>query len=119
MKALDLDLRWRCRIEQKTTTLDSDYGSEVVTWSLLDVAWCEVQDVLPSRSEAVRSGLRVAINQTRVRMRYRSDVDSAMRLVINRPDPIIYQIVAGPAELGMKEGIEFVVEKYTTAGSAA
>lgn len=109
----------RCRIEQKSITQDSAYGSAVATWSLLAVAHCGVQDVLPSRSESVKNGLAVAANQTRVRMRYRSDIDSTMRLIINRPEPIVYQIVAGPAELGNKDGIEMVVEKYSTAGTGA
>lgn len=115
---MKLDLRWRARVEYKTVTQDSSYGTEVVTWTLLRVIWIELQDVLPSRSEAVRNGLTVATNQTRARARYCSDIDSTMRLVVNRPDPVTYQIVAGPVELGMKEGIEMMLEKYSTAGTA-
>lgn len=104
----------RCRIEQKSVTQDADYGTEVVTWALLAVVWCAFQDELPSKSEAVKQGLVTATQRARVRMRYRSDLDSSMRLVINRPTETVYQIVAGPAVLGNKDGIELVVEKYSS-----
>ncbi len=31
----------------------------------------------------------------------------------------IMQIIAGPAELGRREGLEFMVEEYSPAGNAA
>lgn len=104
----------RCRIERQSTTQDATYGTAVITWALVGVAWCSVQDVLPSKSEDVRQGLVVATGRSRVRMRYRSDLDSSMRLVIHRPAAGIYQIVAGPAELGNKDGIELMVEKVSS-----
>jgi len=107
-------LNTRCRIEQKSVTQDTDYGTEVVTWPLLAVVWCALQDELPSKSEAVKSGLAIATNRTRVRMRYRTDLDSSMRLVINRPTPTTYQIIGGPSELGNKDGIELFVERYSS-----
>lgn len=107
-------LNTRARIEQKSVTTDPDYGTEVVTWVLLAVVWCSVQDELPSRSEAVKNGLAVSTQRTRVRMRYRSDIDSSMRLVINRPAPTVYQIISGPAILGNKHGIELFAERYSS-----
>lgn len=107
-------LNTRCRIEQKSITQDPVYGTELVTWAVLATVWCAVQDELPSKSEAVKQGLTVATQRTRVRMRYRTDIDSSMRLVINRPAETVYQIVAGPAILGNKDGIELFVEKYSS-----
>ena len=107
-------LNTRCRIERKVVSQDADYGTEVIAWALLGVAWCNVQDEFPSKSEAVKNGLAIATNRTRVRLRFRSDIDSSMRLVINRPAPQIYQIVSGPAELGNKEGIELFCERYSS-----
>lgn len=104
----------RCRIEQKVVAKENDYGSEVVTWALLAVVWCNLQDELPSRSEAVKSGLVVSAQRTRVRLRYRNDVDSSMRLVIHRPGAQVYQIVSGPAILGNKEGLEIWAERYSS-----
>lgn len=110
-------LNTRCRIEQKSVTQDADLGTEVITWALLAVVWCNVQDVLTSRAESVKSALDVSANPTRVRMRYRSDIDASMRLVIARPAATIYQIVAGPVELGQKDGIELMVVRYSTQGA--
>lgn len=107
-------LNTRCRVEQKSVTIDPDYGTEVVAWVLLSVVWCNLQDELPSRSEAVKNGLAVATQRTRVRMRFRGDLDSSMRLVILRPTAQTYQIVAGPAELGNKDGIEMFCERYSS-----
>lgn len=111
MKLAPLDTR--CRIECPVVTKDA-YGAPVTTWTLLAVVWCSVQDVLPSRAESVRQGLTVARNQTRWRARYRTDMDSSMRIVIQRTDAVTYQIVAGPAELGDHAGIECVLEKYSS-----
>lgn len=107
-------LNTRCRIEQKSVTQDATYGTEVVTWTTVATVWCNVQDELPSRSEAVKQGLAVATQRTRVRMRYRTGLDPSMRLVISRPSETTYQIVSGPAVLGNKDGLEFFVEKYSS-----
>ena len=104
----------RCRIEYPDATQDAIYGAATPVWVLLAVAWCNVQDVLPSRSESVKQGLALAAQQVRVRMRYRTDVTSAMRLIILRPEPQYYQIIAGPAELGNKDGIEIMAERYSS-----
>lgn len=107
-------LRHRCLIERKSVTQDPKYGTEVIAWVTVANAWCSAEDVSPSRSEAVKNGLAIAINQTVVRMRFRTDVDSSMRLTINRPALTVYQIIAGPAEIGNRQGIEFMVERITS-----
>ena len=112
-------------IEQKSVTVDATYGTEIITWIPLvaeagspTVAvrfWANVQDALPSRSEAVTQGLAVARNQTRLRMRYRSDVTSDMRVTIHGDTDTVYQIVGGPAEIGSrKEQIELMLERYSS-----
>jgi len=104
----------RVRIEAKSVAQDPDYGTEIVTWGHLATVWANVQDALPSRAESVTQGLEVAKHQTRVRIRWRGDVDSSMRMVIWRPGPITYQIVGGPAEIGRKEYCEFMVERASS-----
>ena len=109
-----------CSIDYPTT-VTGEFGPEAGPWQRLDLVWAEVQDALPSRSEAVRQGLAQARNQTRIRMRWRSDVDSSMRIVVHGDDAdTVYQIVAGPAEIGAgrKREIEVVCERYSTAGGA-
>ena len=43
-------------------------------------------------------------------MKYRTDIDTTMRFVI---DSIVYEVVSGPAEIGYRDMSEFIVERYT------
>ena len=86
------------------------------TWELVATVWASVEDALPSRAERLADGINVASRPARVRMRYRDDVTSAMRFVIGSR---IMQIIAGPAELGRRDGLEFMVEDYSVAGNPA
>lgn len=110
-------LNARCRVEYPVHSQDPVYGGDTITWTLLAVVWCNYQDELPSKSERVEQSLVLNTNRTRIRMRYRSDVDSAMRLVINRPNPTFYQIESGPAELGNKDGLEMMVVAFSSKGA--
>lgn len=113
MQAGELDRR--CSIEYKSVETDAQYGTEIVTWVRLAQVWAQVQDMLPSRSESVRQGLEVARNQVRVRMRYRNDIDSTMRIVAHGGGAdAVYAIVAGPAVIGRREWVEFVCERFTS-----
>lgn len=114
MKLRAGSLDTRVAIEYKAVTQDASYGTEVVTWTTLATVWGNVQDELPSKSEAVKNGLVIATKRARVRLRYRTDIDSSMRLIINRPTAETYQIIGGPAVLGNKEGIELLVERYSS-----
>lgn len=99
-----------CEIQYKYVNTNTDYGTEEITWLPLATVWCEKMDVLPSRSEKVLSGLEVSADQSRIRMIFRTDIDNTMRMLI---EDKLYQIVSGPAEIGHKDLIEFVVEKYS------
>lgn len=104
----------RVRVEARSVTQDATYGTDVVTWVEQATVWANKQDVLPSRQQAeqTRQQLQVATQRSRVRMRYRADVDSSMRCVIGGQ---MWHIVSGPAEIGdRKQYMELVVEKYST-----
>lgn len=103
----------RVTIQRRIETLDPDYGSSEVAWSDLATVWAEVQDMIPSRAERIAEGVAIARRPCRVRMRWRGDLDSTMRLVV---DGRQLRIVAGPAELGRREGLELVCEELTTEG---
>lgn len=87
--------------------------------------WAEIQDVLPSRGEKLADGINIATRPARLRMGYRDDVTSDMRILLLRWKDGQWvvgrtlQIVAGPAEIGRRSGIELMVEDYSTAGNAA
>lgn len=99
-----------CEIQYKYVQVNTDFGTEEITWLPLATVWAEKQDVLPSKSEKVLSGLEVNADQSRIRIVYRVDVDNTMRMEIEGK---LYQIVSGPAEIGHKELLEFIVERYS------
>ena len=73
----------------------------------------EVQDMLPSRGDRLAEGVDIARKPCRVRIRYRTDVTSDMRLRIRSEE---YRIVSGPVELGLREALEMLAEQVTPEG---
>lgn len=73
----------------------------------------EVQDMLPSRGERIAEGVSVANRPCRIRCRYRTDIAADMRI---RLDGRTLRIATMPAELGRRDGLEFVAEELTTGG---
>lgn len=105
----------RVRIERPVADESLD-GAGSGDWELVATVWAQVQDALPSRGERLADGINVASRPARVRMRYRGDITADMRFVTGTR---VLQIVAGPAELGRREGLEFMAEDYQPAGNAA
>jgi SPP1 family predicted phage head-tail adaptor len=120
------DFNCQVTIEKRVTTQDASYGTPVVTWTPLVTSGgaavrfaAEVEDEPPSRSEQIKSGLAMATQRAVVRLRWRNDVDSSMRVTIHRDTAVVYQIIGGPAQVGgRKQMLEMLVERYSTAGTA-
>lgn len=113
-------LNRRVRIERPVPDTSLE-GAGSGTWVLVKEVWAEVQDALPSRGERLADGINVAARPARVRIRFRDDVASNMRLVLLRkgvPERVM-QIVSGPAVLGNRDGLEMMVEDYRPAGNPA
>lgn len=91
-------------------------GAGSGTWALVDEVWAGIRDMLPSRGERIADGISVATRPARVRIRYRDDINAAMRIVDGAR---VMQIITVPAELGRREGLEFMVEDYSPAGNRA
>lgn len=106
-------LNRRVTILQRADAQNATYGTMSVAWVPLATVWAEVQDMLPSRAESVADGIDIARRPARVRMRYRRDVDTSMRLTV---DGRTLRVIAGPAELGNRDGIELVAEELSTGG---
>lgn len=102
------------RIERRTEDSSFD-GAGSEPWALVDEVRANVQDVLPSRGEQLNDGATTLTQRARVRMRYRTDITSDMRFVV---EGRIMQIVAGPAVIGNRQGLEFMAETYSPAGGA-
>ncbi|TCD04273.1 head-tail adaptor protein [Erythrobacteraceae bacterium CFH 75059] len=106
------DLRYRIRIERPVAD-DSFTGAGSASWQLVASVRAQVQDMLPSRGEKLADGLSIATRPARVRIRYRNDIDASMRVVMGDR---VMQIVSAPAEIGNRDGLEFMAEDYSTAG---
>lgn len=105
----------RITFEERQTTQDATYGTQTVTWGDVVTVWAQVQDFLPSRAEGVESNISMARRPCRVRIRWRDDLTSDMRIDFNGRK---LRIIAGPSELGRRDGLEFVAEELTTEGTA-
>lgn len=101
---------------QRPVPDESFDGAGSGQWENVDTVWASVQDALLSRAERLADGINVASRPARVRMRFRADVTASMRFVV--ADRIM-QIIAGPAELGRRDGLEFMVEEYSLSGNGA
>lgn len=100
-------------------------GGEEVTWvplvalpgsPVLPERWrAEVKDVLPSKSESIDHAMEMGAGMTRIRMRYRTDIDGTMRIVVFGDVDKTYDIVSGPVEIGgRKDRIEMMCQRFTT-----
>lgn len=110
-------LRDRVTILQRTDTQEQTYGTYGggASWAALATVWAQVQDMLPSRSDRLADGVSISSRPCRIRMRYRTDISSDMRLTVEGRSGT-WRIITQPAEIGNREGIEIVAEQLTTEG---
>jgi SPP1 family predicted phage head-tail adaptor len=101
------------RIEYKVVTNDPDFGSEIVTWTKLKDCWASVQDILTNSQESTKTDLRLSTRPCRVQMHYDSSINETMRIVMLDRDDRLLQIVSVPAEIGRRQGIEFMCEEFS------
>ncbi|MBB6191194.1 SPP1 family predicted phage head-tail adaptor [Sphingobium wenxiniae] len=92
----------------------NEKGHVVDRWLRVAAPWAEVVDILPSRSERVAEAIDIAARPCRIRMRYRDDIDASMRVKIGGR---MLKIIAGPAELGRRQGTEILAEELSTMGA--
>ena len=119
-KASDLDRR--ITFQAKGDDLDPDLNTPIEgDWEPIATSptvWAQVQDVLPSRGESSGDGIDVSRQPARVRIRWRDDIHSGMRIVVD--DGRVMQIVSGPAEIyGRRKWLELMAEEYSSAGDVA
>lgn len=113
-------------IERRTVSVDGSTGEETVSWAsiaylpgspaIAERFWANVQDVLPSRGEMLAQGVPVGRVITRIRIRWRNDISSDMRVILRGDSDVIYQIIGGPVEVGgfRKRYTEFTAERYSS-----
>ena len=105
----------RITFEVRQETQEGPYNRKTVAWANFATVWAQVQDILPSRAESVDQGLSMQRRPCRVRVRYRDDITSDMRIDYGGRK---LRIVSGPVELGRREGLELVAEEFSTEGTA-
>lgn len=113
-------------IQQKQVVQDTAYGSDVITWVPLSARAgspttayrfaAQVIEQLMTRSETVNNNMQQSFGETRIRLRWRSDITEAMRVIVHGEADETYQIVAPPAMIGRKEYIELRCKRYSTEG---
>lgn len=92
---------------------------EYKNWTVGDfepfaTVWAEVQDILPSRAERVEDSVSMTRRPCRIRTLYRADLTSDMQIEYAGRT---LRIISGPAELGRREGLEFIAEELSTMGN--
>lgn len=117
--------RHRIRIEEPVADGSLD-GAGSGTWELVvGPIWARIEDMRPSRGERLADGINVTARPAKVLMRWRTGITSAMRICVLKKvgdDYVIdriLQIVAGPAEIGNRDELEFMCEEYSPAGNRA
>lgn len=113
MRAGTLDRR--ISIRKPGTTEDPVYGPQPAGWELVaERIPAQVWDDLPSRSESVQNGLRMADRPARVRIRYMRGLTSDMQIVVHNEVDEVFEITGGPAEIGRREWTEFTIKAYSS-----
>lgn len=107
-------LTQRIRFERLDDATNPDFGDSTQQWVPVATVWAQVQDVLPSRAETVQQNVEITSRPARIRIRWRPDLTSAMRIVVLGQYPRTMQIVSGPAELGRRQWLEFMTEEFST-----
>ena len=102
------DLDRRVSVQQKSVVREGTYGGETVTWVALATVWAQVLESATD-GEFVQDGTLAYARPTWVRLRYRSDIDPTMRLVL--PGGRILQIT-GSAELGRRQFLELACKEW-------
>lgn len=112
MRAGQLDRRITI---ERPAMVDGEYGPQPGGWATFAARIpAQVLDTLPSKSESVQQGLKMAARPSRVRIRYLAGVTSDMRIVVHGPTDRTCEITAGPAEIGRREWLEFVVTEFSS-----
>lgn len=109
----------RIRIEEPVSITDTTYGPQPGTWTSYATVWANVQEMLPSRGERLAAGIEIAERPARVRTRYIPGLTANMRVVYLDRDERVMKILTPPVEIGRKQGWEFMVADYSTAGDVA
>ncbi|WP_380925471.1 head-tail adaptor protein [Sphingomonas leidyi] len=115
MRSLASRLDRRVMVQRPVADDELD-GAGSGQWVDVGECWADVQDVLPSRGEIVTGMTATMVRPARVRVRWRTDITPNMRFVGEGRE---MHIISGPAEIGRREALEFMVAEYIPGGNPA
>jgi SPP1 family predicted phage head-tail adaptor len=98
------ELNRRIAILEKTVTRSSS-GAESLSWSTKANAWAKVED--KGGNESIQNDEYVMTSRLDIKIRFRSDLDTEMRIQYNNKDYEILSI----SELGFKKGLLMKTQK--------
>lgn len=105
----------RITIQRPATVVEPVYGPLESGWqNVVERLPAQVWDSLPSQSESVQGGLRMADRPARVRIRYMRGLTSDMRIIVHNEVDEVFEISGGPAEIGRREWTELTIRAYST-----
>jgi SPP1 family predicted phage head-tail adaptor len=97
-------LNSRVVVQQQSTTQDA-LGQPVLSWSTFATVWADVRHT--SGIEAVKDSAIASVVRASIRVRYRGDLTTAMRVVHGSTT---YNIVAVLPDVGGKEYVDLACE---------
>lgn len=105
------------RIEQRSVAKDTATGAELVTWVTLADVWASREDATnPGATEEYMrpGGLEVAGGISTIKIRWRADVDTSMRLNLNPGGAAQLRQIIGMAEIGRREGLKLSCREWSS-----
>lgn len=99
-------LKVRVAIQQKSSTQDS-VGQPLEVWTTLATVWADVRNM--RGLEVLKADMQMSRLLASIRIRYRTDVTPAMRVVHGNN---IYQITAVSPDSNSKDYLDLICEKY-------
>jgi head-tail adaptor len=106
----------RITFQRPAVVVDPVYGPQDSGWENVEPPRIPAnkKDDLPGNTESVQNGLRLSNSPARIRIRYRDDITSDMRVIVHDENDRIYQISSTPAEIGRRKWLEFTVARYSS-----
>lgn len=102
-------LRHRVDIEAPTTVRDPATGAQSTTWATVSTVRVELIESATGNDEGLQGGVATYARPSRVRMWYRTDMNTTRRL--NLGNGRLLQII-GVAELGHRQGLELACKEW-------
>lgn len=110
-------LNKRIRFLRKASSgQDPTFGKDQFEWTPLVEVWANVQDVMPSRDEALLDDVVLMSSiKSRIRFRWRDTITADMRVIVLHSIERTMEIIGGPVEIaGRRRYMEILCEEISS-----